>query len=226
MSYLSSDGNCIIKCWNPLHPAPCMEEKKDQLHRDPFSEAIRYPLRGPAHFMGPLAFSMASDHGHCFRIRTAEKPYSPPLLARCEAYMMCKLFKRFSPYTHSMGGGPRVIGTAGHRPEKRHTICRSDNNTSIVCKHTMSELNTTSYMTLQYRIPDIVYCMSKKVPTKSYTIYTYDVVCIPPTTSYVFLNLQYRICLPCDLQYRMYLTLYCRSKYDTVITYHVVPEMS
>jgi hypothetical protein len=34
-------------------------------------------------------------------------------MARCEAYRMRKPFKRFSLYAHSMGGGPRVIGTAG-----------------------------------------------------------------------------------------------------------------
>jgi hypothetical protein len=27
--------------------------------------------------------------------------------------------KRFGPYAHSMGGGPRVIGTAGRRREKK-----------------------------------------------------------------------------------------------------------
>jgi hypothetical protein len=37
------------------------------------------PIAGPAHFMNPLAFSMASSHGHFFRIGTAEKPYFPPL---------------------------------------------------------------------------------------------------------------------------------------------------
>ncbi len=33
------------------------------LHTDPFSEALRYPFRGYAHFMSPHAFSMASVHG-------------------------------------------------------------------------------------------------------------------------------------------------------------------
>ncbi len=47
----------------PLHG-----RKNDLLHPDPYSEAIRYPLRGPAHFMGPLVFSTASCHGHFFRI--------------------------------------------------------------------------------------------------------------------------------------------------------------
>jgi hypothetical protein len=43
-----------------------------------------------AHFICPLAFSMASGHGHFFRIGLplAEKTYFPPLFARCEAYRM------------------------------------------------------------------------------------------------------------------------------------------
>jgi hypothetical protein len=61
-------------------PAPCMAEKKEPVAP---SEAIRYPLQGPAHFMGPLAFCMASCHGHFFRIGTAEKPNFPPFLAWC-----------------------------------------------------------------------------------------------------------------------------------------------
>jgi hypothetical protein len=31
---------------------------------------------------------------------------------------MRTLFKTFGPYAHSMGGGPRMIATAGRRPEK------------------------------------------------------------------------------------------------------------
>jgi hypothetical protein len=49
---------------------PAWPKKKNLLHPDPYSEAIRYPLRGHAHFMGPLpvAFSTASCDGHFFRI--------------------------------------------------------------------------------------------------------------------------------------------------------------
>ncbi len=82
-----------------------MAGKKDQLHPDPFSEAIRYPFRGPTHFMGPLAFSMASGHGHFFRIETAENLFLLILIAQCKAYRMHTLFK-ICPYAHSMGGDP------------------------------------------------------------------------------------------------------------------------
>ncbi len=86
---------------------------------------------------------------------------------------------------------------------------------------------TTSYVTLRYRIPDIRYRMSNNVPTTSYTICTYDVVCKPPTTSYVFKisepTISYTICSHCDLRYRMYVIRYRRSKYDAKITYDVVP---
>ncbi len=72
------------KCWNPLLQPPAWPKQNDLLHPDPYSEAIIYPsLRGPAHFMGPLAFSTANCHGHFFRIWTAEIPYFLPLLARC-----------------------------------------------------------------------------------------------------------------------------------------------
>ncbi len=57
-----------------------------------------------------------------FRVGTTGKQYFPALLAWCEAYRMRPQIKRFGPYAHSMGGGPRVIGTAGRRRVKRHTI--------------------------------------------------------------------------------------------------------
>jgi hypothetical protein len=57
--------------------------------------------------MGPQAFSMASGHGYYFRIRLTEKTHFPPLFAQCKAYRMSVLFKRFGPYSHSMG---RVLG--------------------------------------------------------------------------------------------------------------------
>ncbi len=115
-------GSKARQVLKPPPPAPYMAEKNDLLHPDLYSEAIRYPLRGPAHFIGPLAFSMASGYGHFFRVETAGKPSFPALLARCEAYGMRPQIKRFGQYAHSMGGGPRVIGTAGRRREKRHTI--------------------------------------------------------------------------------------------------------
>ncbi len=102
-------------------PAPGMVGENGLFHPDSCSEALRYPLRESAHFMGPLAFSMANDHGHFFRIGPTEKPYFPPLFTRCEAYTMRSLFKRFCSYAHSMGVGPRIFGTAGSRPGKRHT---------------------------------------------------------------------------------------------------------
>jgi hypothetical protein len=82
------------------------------LHPSPYSEALRYPLSGSAHFMGPQAFSMATGHGHFFRVGLAAKPYfPPPMFAQCEAYRMRLLFKSFGPYAHSMGEGPRMFGT-------------------------------------------------------------------------------------------------------------------
>ncbi len=107
----------------PPPQAPYMAEKKnDQLHPDPYSEAIRYPLLWPAHFIGSLSFSMASGHGHFFRVRIAGKQYFPPLLAQCEVYRVRTQIKMFCPYAHSMGGGPSVIGRAERRSETGHTI--------------------------------------------------------------------------------------------------------
>jgi hypothetical protein len=63
----------------------------------------------------------------------------------------------------------------------------------IVCMHAMSVFTTTSHVTLRYRRSGIRYRMSKKWPTMSYTICTYDVVGTPPTIQCVFLNLRYRI---------------------------------
>ena len=41
---------------------------------------------------------------------------------------------------------------------------------NIVCKHMVSMFKTTSYVSLQYRIPDMRYCMSKYVPSTAYDI--------------------------------------------------------
>ena len=41
---------------------------------------------------------------------------------------------------------------------------------NIVCKHMVSMFKTTSYVSLQYRIPDMLYCMSKYVPSTAYDI--------------------------------------------------------
>jgi hypothetical protein len=55
----------------PTHPPTLsLYRFKDSLvHPDPYSEALRHPLRGSAHCMGPQAFSMASGHSHLVRLQ-------------------------------------------------------------------------------------------------------------------------------------------------------------
>ncbi len=92
---------------------------------------------------------------------------------------------------------------------------------TYVCQHTMSMFNTTSYVILRYCILDIRYRMSKTVPMISYTICTYDVVCTQPTTSYVFLNLRYRILVRyVFLRYRLYVIRYRSVTYDIFCTWY------
>ncbi len=178
-----------------------MAEKKGPLHPDLYREAIRYPWRGPAHFMAPLAFSMASGHGQFFR--PAEKPY----------FHLCRLC---SPNARPTG----CINSSAHMPTSwegvpgdwdsrasplKKTYGNIGETYDIVCKHMMSIFNTTSYVILRYRIPDIQYRMSKKcaydivydmhLRCRMYT--TYDIACISEPT------ISYTICFPCDLRYRI-----------------------
>ncbi len=88
-------------------------------------------------------------------------------------------------------GVPGWLGQQGVTVKKTYDIVGQTYD--IVCQHTMSMFNTTSHITIRYRIPDIRYRISKNMPTISYTICTQDVVCKPPTTSYVSLNLRYRM---------------------------------
>ncbi len=155
-----------------------------------------YMVRGPAYFIGPMAFSMESGHGHVFRVGTAGKPYFPALLALCKAYRMRTQMmvtdQKVRPIRPQHGRGSQSDWDSRASP-RRKTYDIVGQTCDIVCQHTMSMFNTTGYISLQYCIPDIRYCMSKNVPTISYITCTYNIVCTPPTTSYVFLNLQYRI---------------------------------
>jgi hypothetical protein len=54
---MGSEARQVLK---PLLQPPAWPKQNDLLHPDPYREAIRYPLRGPAHLMGPLASSTAS----------------------------------------------------------------------------------------------------------------------------------------------------------------------
>ncbi len=85
----------------------------------------------------------------------------------------------------------------------------------IVCLPTISYIgHTISYV--KKCVYDIVYDMN--LQCRAYT--TYDIVCISEPT------ISYTICFPSDLRYRMQVIRYRRSKYDTVITYDIVPTTS
>ncbi len=140
---------------------------------------------------------------------------------------MHMLFKTFGPYAHSMGGGPRMIATAGRRPEKKTynivgwTYDIVGWTYDIVCKHTMSVFTTTWYVNLRYRMSDIRYrAYDMHLPCRMYT--TYDIVCISEPT------ISYTIYFHCDLRCRMYqYVTRCRMTiYDIVKTYDVKPTMS
>ncbi len=124
-----------------------------------------------------------------------------------------------------------MIGTAGRHSEKRHTISKVRHTISyyvnIRCqcltRHRMSSYDIvyqTYDIVCQKCAFDIVYDMHLRCRIRCRMQTTFYIICISePMKSHT-------ICFPCDLRYRMYVIRYRRSKYDTMITYDVVPTMS